>query len=346
MNRLAGARVQTMLARVLQGQGTSSLEGTGGRVAPPWRGGFAMTACQVLTVGLWVLLGTASAQARTIPDMLGRPVTIPDGPLRLVSLSPSLTEIVYALGREDWLVGVTDFCDYPPAARGKPRVGGTITPNLERVLQVRPSLVLATAEGNPRDLVGQLTRVGIPIFALKPDGYAGILDAIRLLGRLLQAEAPAAALVRAMDEQAARIHSTVAGRPRARVLYLVWSNPAIAAGPASFIHDLIRIAGGDNVVAEPTVPYPRVSLEEIVARAPEVIVVASHLDAMDRPMIITLDAAWQAIPAVRSDRLVSVPGDTIHRFGPRVVEGLGHLARAIHPEAFEQPAAFGRAVSP
>ncbi len=295
-----------------------------------------MTTCKVLAFGLWVLLGTASAQGGTVPDMLGRPVMIPDGPLRLVSLSPSLTEIVYALGREDWLVGVTDFCDYPPAARGKPRVGGTITPNLERVLQVRPSLVLATAEGNPRDLVGQLTRVGIPIFALKPDGYAGILDSIRLLGRVLQAEAPAAALVRAMDEQAARIQRAVAGRPRPRVLYLVWSDPAIAAGPASFIHDLIRIAGGENVVRVPTVPYPRVSLEEIVARAPEVILVASHLDAMDRPPTVALGSVWRGIRAVRSNRVVPVPGDTIHRFGPRVVEGLGHIARAIHPEAFGQ----------
>jgi iron complex transport system substrate-binding protein len=285
-----------------------------------------MTACKMLAFGLWVLLGTVSAQAATIPDMLGRSLTIPDGPLRLVSLSPSLTEIVYALGREDWLVGVTDFCDYPPAARAKPRVGGTITPNLER----------ATAEGNPRDLVGQLTRVGIPIFALKPEGYAGILDSIRLLGRLLQAEAPAASLVRAMDEQASRIHRAVAGRPRPRVLYLVWSDPAIAAGPASFIHDLIRIAGGENVVAGLTVPYPRVSLEEIVARAPEVILVASHLDAMHRSAAITLGGPWAAIPGVRSDRVVPVPGDTIHRFGPRVVEGLGHLARAIHPEAFGQ----------
>jgi len=346
VNRVAIAGMQAMMVRILKIQGTASLAGRGSRVAPPWRSGFGITACRVLAFGLWVLLGTVSAQGGTVPDMLGRPVTIPDGPLRLVSLSPSLTEIVYALGREDWLVGVTDFCDYPPAARGKPRVGGTITPNLERVLQVRPSLVLATAEGNPRDLVGQLTRVGIPIFALKPEGYAGILDSIRLLGRLLQAEAPAAALVRAMDEQAARIHRAVAGRPRPRVLYLVWSDPAIAAGPASFIHDLIRIAGGENVVREPTVPYPRVSLEEVVARAPEVILVASHLDAMDRPATITLGSLWRGIPAVHSNRVVPVPGDTIHRFGPRVVEGLGHLARAIHPEAFGQPAAFGQGKRP
>jgi iron complex transport system substrate-binding protein len=275
-----------------------------------------------------------SAQAATIPDMLGRPVTIPDGPLRLVSLSPSLTEIVFALGREDWLVGVTDFCDYPPAARAKPRVGGTMTPDLERMLQVRPSLVLATAEGNPRDLVGHLTRLGVPVLAVKPEGYAGILDSIRLLGRALQAQAAASALVRGMDEQGARIRRAVAGRRRPRVLYLVWSDPLIAAGPASFIHDLLRMAGGENVVQAGAVAYPRVSLEEVVARAPEVILVAGHLDAMDRPSTIVRGGIWQGVPAVRSNRVVPVPGDTIHRFGPRVVEGLGHLARAIHPEAF------------
>jgi len=294
-------------------------------------------------LGLCLCLGVASARAATIPDMLGRPVTIPDGSLRLVSLSPSLTEIVYSLGREDWLVGVTDFCDYPPAARAKPRVGGTMTPDLERMLQVRPSLVLATAEGNPRDLVGHLTRVGVPVFAVKPEGYAGILDSIRVLGRALQAQAAAAALVRAMDAQEARIRRAVAGRPRPRVLYLVWSDPWIAAGPASFIHDLLRIAGGENVVQARSVPYPRVSLEEVIARAPEVVLVASHLDTMVRPSTIVRDGLWQGVPAVRSNRVVPVPGDTIHRFGPRVVEGLEHLARAIHPGAFGLAEAVGQA---
>jgi iron complex transport system substrate-binding protein len=274
--------------------------------------------------------------------MLGRPVTIPDGSLRLVSMSPSLTEIVFALGREDWLVGVTDFCDYPPAARAKPRVGGTFTPDLERMVQVRPSLVLATAEGNPRDLVGQLARLGLPVLAVKPEGYVGILDSIGLLGRALRAQDAAAALVQGMDEQAERIHRAVAGRPRPRVLYLVWSDPLIAAGPASFIHDLLRIAGGENVVRERTTAYPRLSLEEIVARAPEVILVASHLDAMDRPSPIVRGGLWQGVPAVRSNRVVLVPGDTIHRFGPRVVEGLGHLARAIHPGAFGLAEASGQ----
>jgi iron complex transport system substrate-binding protein len=146
-----------------------------------------------------------------------------------------------------------------------------------------------------------------------------------------------------MDEREARIQRAVAGRPRPRVLYLVWSDPLIAAGPASFIHDLIRIAGGENVVQERMVPYPRVSLEEVVGRAPEVILVASHLDAMDRPSTIVRGGLWRGVPAVRSNRVVPVPGDSIHRFGPRVVEGLGHLARAIHPGAFGLAETFDRA---
>jgi iron complex transport system substrate-binding protein len=118
------------------------------------------------------------------------------------------------------------------------------------------------------------------------------------------------------------------------VLYLVWKDPLIAAGPASYIHDLIRMAGGENVVRGGTSPYPRLGLEEVVGQAPEVIVVASHTDATDRASKVELGGLWRSTPAVRADRVVLVPGDTLHRFGPRVADGLEHLARAIHPEAF------------
>jgi iron complex transport system substrate-binding protein len=118
------------------------------------------------------------------------------------------------------------------------------------------------------------------------------------------------------------------------VLYLVWADPVIAAGPATFIHDLLQMAGGENVVRERGVPYPRLSWEEVVASAPEVILVASHLEGEDRPLRGVLRSAWESIPAVRTGRILRVPGDTIHRPGPRVVEGMERLARAIHPEAF------------
>lgn len=290
----------------------------------------------LLTIFLWLVVAVSPAHAATMPDMLGRPVAVPDGPLRLVSLAPSLTEIVFALGRGDWLVGVTEFCDYPPAARSKPRIGGPMTPNLERVVQVRPDVVLATAEGNPRDRVAELTRLGIPVFAVKPDGYAGVLASISTLGRVLRAEAEAAALSQEMERRTASIRRAVGGRPRPRVLYLVWADPLIAAGPSTFIHDLIGMAGGENVVRERAVPYPRLSWEEVLASAPEVILVATHAEGGDRPLNGGSWNAWQSIPAVRSGRIISLPGDTIHRPGPRVVEGLERLARAIHPEAFPQ----------
>jgi len=283
---------------------------------------------------LWVLLVVTPTQAATLADMLGRPVTIPDGAVRVVSLAPSLTEIVFALGRGDSLVGVTDFCDYPPAARSKPRIGGPMTPDVELIVQIGPDLVLATAEGNPRDTVAQLARLRIPVFAVKPEGYAGILASIEAVGRALGAEAAATALTRDIQARVAAIHRAVSGRPRPRVLYLVWTDPLIAAGPAAYIHDLVEMAGGGNVVRERSVPYPRLSWEEVVGAAPEVILVASHRDLSDRPPMGEAWREWQSVPAVRSGRIVAVQGDTIHRPGPRVAEAVERLARAIHPEAF------------
>ena len=283
---------------------------------------------------LWLLVASAPARAAAVADMLGRPVLVSPGPIRVVSLAPSLTEIVFALGRGDWLMGVTDFCDYPPEARSKPQIGGPMTPDLERVVGLRPDLVLATAEGNPRDVVAQLTRLHIPVFAVKPEGYAGILASVEAVGRALQAEAAAASLVQDIQRRIAAIDHAVANHPRPRLLYLVWTDPLIAAGPATYIHDLIEMAGGENVLRDRSVPYPRLGWEEIVRAAPEVILVASHRDGSDRPAIGDVWKAWQSVPAVRSGRVLAVPGDTIHRPGPRVVEGVEQLARAIHPEIF------------
>ncbi len=293
----------------------------------------------LLTWILWWLLASAPAQATTLADMLGRSVTVSDGPMRVVSLAPSLTEIVFALGRGDWLVGVTDFCDYPPEARSKPKIGGPMTPDLERVVRLQPDLALATAEGNPRDVVAQLARLHIPVFAVKPEGYAGVLASVEAMGRALRVEEEATALVQEIQGRVAAIRRAVAGRPHPRVLYLVWTDPLIAAGPATYIHDLIEMAGGDNVVREASVPYPRLSWEEIVRSAPEVILVASHGNGSDQPWIGEVWRGWQSVPAVRSGRVIGVPGDTIHRPGPRVVEGVERLARAIHPEAFARPGA-------
>ena len=151
----------------------------------------------LLLVGCWLLVAVTSVGAATVSDMLGRTVVVPDRPLRVVSLAPSLTETVYALGRGDWLVGVTEFCDYPPEARSKPRVGGIAAPSLERIVSLAPDLALTTAEGNSRNTMEQLERLGIATFALKPDSYAGVIGSIESLGRALGAERAAWRVVRA-----------------------------------------------------------------------------------------------------------------------------------------------------
>jgi iron complex transport system substrate-binding protein len=288
----------------------------------------------LLVCFLWLLVAATPVRAAAITDMLGRIVTVSDGPMRVVSLAPSLTEIVFALGRGDWLVGVTDFCDYPPEARSKPKIGGPMAPDLERIVRLRPDLTLATADGNPRDVLAQLGRLHIPVFGVKPDAYAGVRASVEAVGRALHAEGAATVLVQEIQRRVDAVRRAVAARPHPRVLYLVWTDPLIAAGPATYIHDLIELAGGENVVRGRSVPYPRLSWEEVVGTAPEVILVASHRDGSDPPSVGEMWRGWQSVPAVQAGRIVAVPGDTIHRPGPRVVEGVERLARAIHPEVF------------
>ncbi|HSB79629.1 MAG TPA: cobalamin-binding protein [Candidatus Methylomirabilis sp.] len=294
-----------------------------------------------MVLALGILAGGSPARAAVVPDMLGRSVSVPDGPLRVVSLAPSLTEIVFALGRGDWLVGVTEFCDYPPEALSKPRVGGPVTPDLERILALRPSLVLITEEGNPLQSVARLRQLGLPVFAVTPESFGGVLTSLQSLGRVLQAEAAAAKLVQRIQARAAAVQQAVQGRRRPRVLYLVWSDPLVAAGPASFVGDLLEMAGGKNIVRERAVAYPHLGWEAVVGRAPEAILVAEHGEpgrtgAGAGPLRSNW-SRWQSIPAVRSGRVLELPGDTILRPGPRVGDGLEALARAIHPEAFGRP---------
>jgi iron complex transport system substrate-binding protein len=275
--------------------------------------------------------------------MLGRNIGVPDRPLRLVSLAPSLTETVYALGRGDWLVGVTEFCDYPAEARTKPKVGGTTAPSLERIVSLAPDLVLTTADGNSRKTLEQLDQLGIPTFALKPDSYEHVIGSIALLGRVLRAEPLAGQVVRGIQERVLKVQTAVTGLSRPRVLYLIWTDPLIAAGPTTYINDLLGLAGGRNIVQEHTIPYPRIDWEQVIGGAPDVILVADH--RVDPDFVASVAAAtprewqvWQAVPAIRTGRVVPIPGNTVLRPGPRVGEGLTKLTQAIHRDPGERRA--------
>jgi iron complex transport system substrate-binding protein len=278
-----------------------------------------------------------AAEARIVTDMLGRAVAVPGRPLRVVSLAPSLTETVFALGRGDWLVGVTDVCNYPEAAARKPRIGGLGAPDLERIVWARPDLVLLSAEGNSRDTLRQLDRLGVAAFAVTPSSVAGVVLAIEGVADVLGAQERGAALRDAIRERVGLTGSRLAGAARARTLFLIWTDPLIAAGRGTFLDDLIGLAGGINAAGGGPAPYPRLGWEAMIAAAPEVVLVASHRgvsEAVPEPALAAAWQRWRAVPAIRSGRIASVPGDLVLRPGPRVADALEQLARAIHPAAF------------
>lgn len=278
------------------------------------------------------LPGTASAV--TVTDPTGQPLTLPDSPRRLISLVPSVTETIFALGSEDLLVGVTDFCDFPPAARRKPRVGSMLDPNLEAVAVLRPDLVLATRAGNRQETFEQLRRLRIPVYVVDPASIAEVMDLTARLADLVGRRAAGASLVGELERRVKSVTARVAGRPRPRVLYVLWPEPLIVPGRAALISDLIAQAGGQSVTGESAEAYPRWSLEAAIARGPEVILLARHGAAVSHSVAREKWERFATLPAIRTGRLHEVQGDLLHRYGPRVVEGLETLARLIHPGAF------------
>lgn len=282
-------------------------------------------------------LPAARAEALTVRDMLGREVTLPRPPERIVSLVPSVTETIYALGGEARLVGRTDFCDYPPAARLKPSVGGMVNPSLETLVALKPDLVVATDEGNREETFHQLRRLGIPTYLVHGNRVADVLDLVRRVGALLGREDAVAALADTLARRIDAVRRAVAPYPRVRVLYVLWPDPLIVPGRASMLTELIELAGGESITAGDGQAYPRFSLEAAVARAPEVIILADHATAGGSTAGRPAPEKWRqltSVPAIRSGRLHSIDLSILHRYGPRVPEGLETLARIIHPEAF------------
>lgn len=282
---------------------------------------------------VFVSMAAATAEALTVRDMSGRDVILREAPRRIVSLVPSATEILFALGGDDRLVGVTDYCDFPPAARNKASVGGMVAPSLETIVTLRPDLVIATPEGNREETVAQLRRLEIPVFLA---GAHRVTEVATLVGRLAELVGrPDAArpLVARIEARLDVVRRAVAARARPRVLYVVWPEPLIVPGREALVTELIELAGGRSITAGEPAAYPRLSLEAAIARNPEVIFLATHgagTGAISKEK-------WERLstmPAIRAGRIHAADGNLLHRYTPRVVDGVEALARAIHPGAF------------
>jgi iron complex transport system substrate-binding protein len=293
---------------------------------------FLRSATLALAAGLTVFCGLVrQASARQVIDETGRRVNVPDVPDRIVSLAPSITEIVYALGLSNRLLGDTDYCDYPAEARSKPHVGAVSNPSLEKIVALRPDLVLGTAEGNRRETADQLERLGIPLYGLSAHTVDQTLRSIEDLGAILGCEARARRLAESLRARVESVEQKVRGRERPKVLFAVWIHPLITAGHDTFIADLIRRAGGASITDDFRTEWPRMSLEEVFRRDPDVILFPRTDGFSPGLGELSRLPGWKDLRAVREQRLYFVP-ETIMRPCPRLVDALEQVAAILHPE--------------
>jgi ABC-type Fe3+-hydroxamate transport system substrate-binding protein len=276
----------------------------------------------------------ANLASRTFVDDAGRKIFLADPPTRIVSLAPSVTEMLFAIGAGEQVIGVTQFCDYPPDAKTKPKVGASF-PNVESLVILKPDLVVASKDFIRPDTLSKLEQLKIPTFVLlDAKTMEDVFAHIQTLGRMLNRSSAADALIASMRQRTAAVKAKTASLRRPRVLYVLNSDPFITVGSGSFIHHLIELAGGTNVAAGTPVSYPRLSLEEVVRQDPEVILfpVGTEEGIPDQEQQRWL--RWTTLSAVKQNRFVRIPSVLLDRPGPRIVEGLELLARQLHPDLF------------
>jgi iron complex transport system substrate-binding protein len=275
-----------------------------------------------------------AAAGREVVDEAGRTVKIPQPVQRIVSLAPSLTETLYALGLQDRLVGDTNYCDYPEEARKKTKVGGAINPNFEEIAALRPDLVLVIKSLNRYDTVRALDGLGIPVYATDPHTVDEIISSTKRLAEILGTPESGSMLATDLEHRLSDLKQRLAPVPPRKVLFIVWAEPLISIGKDTFIADALRHAGAVSIV-DSSQSWPQVNLEEIVRLQPEYLVFATgHGENVARD----IDAfsglpGWRLLDAVRNRKL-AVISDAVNRPAPRIISAIEDLARQLHPEAF------------
>ena len=289
---------------------------------------------------------TSKESFRTVSDETGRSVRIPVPVRRVVSLAPSLTESIYALGMDDLLVGDTDYCDYPEAATKKHKVGGATNPSLEEIAALKPDVVLVTKGLNRLETVQQLERLGIAAYATDPHTVDEIRSSVRRLAEILGNPAAGDTLDHALLRQETSLQRRLQNAEPIRVLFVVWTDPLISVGKRTFITDALVHAGAISVV-ESSQDWPQMSLEEMVRLQPEYLVFASsHSEAVTRDVeALAKRPGWDQLEAVKH-RKFAVISDAVNRPAPRLLSAVEELARQLHPEAFADKSESSKAAAP
>jgi len=272
--------------------------------------------------------------ALTITDQVGRTVTLDSIPQRIISIAPANTEILFALGLGDRIVGVTDYCNYPAEAKEKTSIGGFSSPNLEKIISLSPDVVFA-APIHTKQVIPQLESKGIKVIALTPGTLDEVLNAVTLIGKATGAEKQASDLVNSMTKRIKAVTDKTAklkDAEKPKVLYLVWHDPLMASGLTTFHDELIKKAGGVNMVTAEG--YPTIGLETVVAGNPDVIIAGVGMgEGADAPLVFAKEEPRLSdVNARINNRIYGINSDVSGRAGPRIVDALEEFARVIHPE--------------
>jgi len=279
--------------------------------------------------------GPATPGTMTLTDQLGRTVSIAKAPQRIISMAPSNTEILYALGLGDKIVAVTDYDDYPADVKQKPSIGGFSTPDFETIVSLSPDLIVA-ANLQWKDVITQLEAQGVPVLVIDPKTIDQLLDGITLVGKATGATDKAAEVVKGLRKRVDAVVTRNFSSSLPKVLYIVWHDPLMVAGQGTLIDDMIRTAGGINVGHDLN-GYAEMSIESVVSANPQVIIVSKGMgEGLDAPFqFAQTDERLKSTDARVNNRVFPIDSNLADRPGPRAIDALEQFAKLIHPELFK-----------
>jgi len=289
----------------------------------------------ILLVFLTVILAVFYASisyARIVTDEIGRSVNVTSAPQRIVSLAPGLTEILYSLGLDEEIAGVTSYCNWPQQARQKPRIGGFTNPSLEKIVSLKPDLIIVTADGNRKDIIQHLERIGLSVYVTNPSDTDGILKSILHIGEITNREKEAGKLVQKLQKRLNNIAEQISHKSKPRVFFQIGLEPVITVGRGTLINETIERAGGINVASLNTARYPRYSAEGIMQASPEIILFAPMINDKEFTVVKKFWHEFKGVPAVKNNKIYPVNTDLISRASPRIVDAIEKMALIFHPD--------------
>ena len=280
-------------------------------------------------------VSVAYSAPKTFTDEVGREVTFSFPPKRIVSLAPNVTEILFGLGLDEEIVGVSIHCNFPEKAKTKVQVGSYISLDFEKIVSLKPDLIIATGAGNTRDMVERLEKLGFPTYVIFPKNFKDVLRSIGHISQVVDREEEGMRIIQAMKRRRQRVVEVTQGLPKPKIFLQIGEAPIVTVGKNSFGDDLIRLAGGENIAGKEKEMYPRLGMEEILKRSPEVIIISSMNPKGDYQKILQGWSRWKTIPAVKNRRIYLIDSDLVDRPSPRLIEGLEEIAKMLHPERFK-----------